>query len=150
MKEIPDDESSRDLTLRVFRRAPRSAWRQGGADLERMSPAHLSLDSIVDTRAILPIVLKNSNRLTPPVQSRLLTIRTEPSATKVPPCAVPSRLRVLDWAKATPRSRKAVSCALIPWTLACKVSGARAFRSVDRPEGSPIAPVAPPICGNAD
>lgn len=94
MKEIPDEESSLDLTLQtiILLRGQHGdkppIWRE--------TAAHLSLDSIVDTRAIFPTVLKNSNRLTPPVQSRLLTIRTEPSAAKVPPCAVPSRLRVLD------------------------------------------------------
>lgn len=74
MKERPEEESSRDLTLR---------WR-GAVSAERLGnektavardgdATHLSLASIVEILAPLPAVLKNSSNPIPPSQSRLFS-----------------------------------------------------------------------------
>jgi hypothetical protein len=46
---------------------------------------------------------------------------------------------------AMPRSKKLCTCVAIPWTFSSNSSGERALLSVERPEGSPMEPVAPPI-----
>ena len=90
------------------------------------------------TLATFPTVLKNSNIPNPFVQSRLLTTSTPPP----PPVPCPKPLRS---AYSSPLSKNLFTWAVIPFTFVSSSSVVKAFRSVLRPEGSPIEPVAPPI-----
>lgn len=109
---------------------------------------YLSRESIMLTRAFLPTVRKNSNIPKPFVQSRLLTTSTLPPP---PPLLCPCSIRLpypLLSAYAIPRSKNRWTCCVMPATFRSSSAGERAFRSVLRPDGSPIEPVAPPISSN--
>jgi len=108
--------------------------------------ADLSLANMVLTLAIFPTVLRNSKRDTPWNQSRLLSTFTPPSS---PTSRSTSRSFPLAdprfSAYAMPFRKKRWTWAVIAATFFPNSSCERDFRSLDRPDGSPIEPVAPPI-----
>ncbi|RUS20897.1 hypothetical protein BC937DRAFT_94088 [Endogone sp. FLAS-F59071] len=97
---------------------------------------NLSLASMVPTRANRPTSPRKSSALIFCVQSALFTTLTSTAAVVVTPRFA---------AYSTPRVKNRSSWARIPRILRSSASAERGIRSVLRPEGSPIEPVAPPI-----
>lgn len=96
MNEIPEDESSRDLTLEGHE----GFEIRHRAERREIKKCYLSRESMVETLAILPILLKKSSKLMPPIQLILFSTRIDPSTAAVTvnscPVATSSRRFVRD------------------------------------------------------